>query len=183
MPSKQQLLNFVSFTASAITNIITQAATRRAIWLRSPHNFQTHVQLLGTSFKNFALVKSVQQQIAIICPSKISAGCAPVNTPSFVAFVLIVKRGKPDNIITMYFCSQTRSPQYKHTFSAQRSLIKTDKTKRFTTALEAESQGYRHLLYRTFRNSDGEYDIFSLHNKRNDNIKQHLREAIGAKSS
>jgi len=39
----------------------------------------------------------------------------------------------------MYFCSQTRSPQYKHTHSAQRWLIKTHKTERFTTALEAES--------------------------------------------
>jgi len=39
----------------------------------------------------------------------------------------------------MYFCSQTRCPQYKHTHSAQRWLIKTDKTERFATALEAES--------------------------------------------
>jgi len=29
-------------------------------------------------------------------------------------------------------------------------LIKTYKTERFTTALEAEPQGYRHLLNRTF---------------------------------
>jgi len=39
----------------------------------------------------------------------------------------------------MYFCPQTRSPWYKHTHSAQSWLIKTDKTERFTTALEAES--------------------------------------------
>jgi len=32
-----------------------------------------------------------------------------------------------------------RLQQYKHTHSAQRWLIKTDKTERFTTALEAES--------------------------------------------
>jgi len=38
----------------------------------------------------------------------------------------------------MYFCPQTRSPYYKHKHSAQRWLIKTDKTERFTTALEAE---------------------------------------------
>jgi len=37
------------------------------------------------------------------------------------------------------FCPQTRGPQYKHTHSAQRWVIKTDKTERFTTALEAES--------------------------------------------
>jgi len=39
----------------------------------------------------------------------------------------------------MYFCPQTRSPQYKHTHSAQRWLIKIDKTERFTTALETAS--------------------------------------------
>jgi len=39
----------------------------------------------------------------------------------------------------MYFYSQTRCPQFKHTHSAQRWLIKTDKTERFATALEAES--------------------------------------------
>jgi len=39
----------------------------------------------------------------------------------------------------MYFCSQTRCPQSKHTHSAQRWLIKADKTERFATALEAES--------------------------------------------
>jgi len=38
---------------------------------------------------------------------------------------------------------------------AQRRLIKTDKTERFTTALEAESQGYRHFLNRTFCNGVG----------------------------
>ena len=37
------------------------------------------------------------------------------------------------------FCLQTRSPQYKDKHSVQRWLIKTDKTERFTTALEAES--------------------------------------------
>jgi len=46
---------------------------------------------------------------------------------------------KRSHIIIMYFCPQTRSPQYKHTHSAQRWLIKTNKTERFTTALEAES--------------------------------------------
>jgi len=55
----------------------------------------------------------------------------------------------------MYFCLETQSPQYKHTFSAQRRLIKTYKTECFTMALEAESQGYRHLLNRTFCNSVG----------------------------
>jgi len=39
----------------------------------------------------------------------------------------------------MCFCPQTRSTQYIHTHSAQRWLIKTDKTERFTIALEAES--------------------------------------------
>jgi len=39
----------------------------------------------------------------------------------------------------MYFCPQTRSPYYKHTHSAQRWSIKTDKIERFATALEAES--------------------------------------------
>jgi len=39
----------------------------------------------------------------------------------------------------MYFCPQARSPLHKHTHSAQRCLIKIDKTERFTTALEAES--------------------------------------------
>jgi len=39
----------------------------------------------------------------------------------------------------MYSCPQTRSPEYKHTHSAQGWLIKTDKTEGFTTALEAES--------------------------------------------
>jgi len=34
----------------------------------------------------------------------------------------------------------------KHTLSAQRRLIKTDKTERFITALVAESHGYRHIL-------------------------------------
>jgi len=43
------------------------------------------------------------------------------------------------HIIILYFCPQTRSPWYKHTHSAQRWLIKTDKTDRFTTALETES--------------------------------------------
>jgi len=43
------------------------------------------------------------------------------------------------HIIIMYFCLQTRSPYYMHTPSAQRWLIKTDNTERFTTALEAES--------------------------------------------
>jgi len=38
----------------------------------------------------------------------------------------------------MYFCPQTRSPQHKNTHSTQRWLIKTDKTERFTTVLEAE---------------------------------------------
>jgi len=38
----------------------------------------------------------------------------------------------------MYFCPQTRSPLYKHTHSARRWLIKTDKTERFTTTFEAE---------------------------------------------
>jgi len=33
--------------------------------------------------------------------------------------------------------------------SAQRRLIKRYKTERFTTALEAESQGYRHLTERS----------------------------------
>jgi len=37
------------------------------------------------------------------------------------------------------FLPQTRSPYYKHTYSAQRWLIETDETKRFTTALEAKS--------------------------------------------
>jgi len=44
------------------------------------------------------------------------------------------------------FCQESRSPYYKHTLSAQRRLIETDKTERFTTALEAESQGYRHFF-------------------------------------
>jgi len=34
--------------------------------------------------------------------------------------------------------------------SAQLRLIKTDKTERFTTALEVESQGYRHFLTECF---------------------------------
>jgi len=44
------------------------------------------------------------------------------------------------------FCQESRSPYYKHTLSAQRRLIETDKTEHFTTALEAESQGYRHFF-------------------------------------
>jgi len=39
----------------------------------------------------------------------------------------------------MCFCPQTRSPQHKHTLSAQRWLIKADKAERSTTGLEAES--------------------------------------------
>ena len=46
---------------------------------------------------------------------------------------------KRSHIIIMYFCPKTRSPWYKHTHSAQRWLIKSDRTERFTTALEAES--------------------------------------------
>ena len=46
---------------------------------------------------------------------------------------------KRSHIIVMYYCSQTRSPQYKHALSAQRWLIKADKTEHFATALEAES--------------------------------------------
>jgi len=46
---------------------------------------------------------------------------------------------KWSHVIILYFCPQTRSPYYKHTHSARRWLIKTDKTKRFATALEAES--------------------------------------------
>jgi len=46
----------------------------------------------------------------------------------------------------MYFCPQTRSPWYKHAHSAQRWLIKTDKTERFTTALEAESPVSREIF-------------------------------------
>jgi len=42
-----------------------------------------------------------------------------------------------------------------NTRSTQRRLIKTYKTERFTTALEAESQGYRYLLNRTFCNGVG----------------------------
>jgi len=49
----------------------------------------------------------------------------------------------------MYFCSQTRSPQYKHTHSARRWLIKTDKTERFTTALEPESPVSTEISYFT----------------------------------
>jgi len=40
----------------------------------------------------------------------------------------------------------------KHTLAAQGRLIKTHGTESFTTALEAESQGYRHLLNRMFCN-------------------------------
>jgi len=39
----------------------------------------------------------------------------------------------------MCFCPQTRSPQHKHTLSAQRWLKKAHKTERSTTGLEAES--------------------------------------------
>ena len=46
---------------------------------------------------------------------------------------------KRSHIIIMYFWPQTWSLYCKHTHSAQRWLIKTDKTERFTTALEAES--------------------------------------------
>ena len=37
-----------------------------------------------------------------------------------------------------------------NTHSAQGRLIKTHSTERFTAALEAESQGYRHFLNRRF---------------------------------
>jgi len=43
------------------------------------------------------------------------------------------------SLIVMYFCSQTRSPWYKHALYTQCWLIKTDKTERFATALETES--------------------------------------------
>jgi len=36
------------------------------------------------------------------------------------------------------FCKQTRSPQYKHTLSAQCRLIITDQSEYFTTVLETE---------------------------------------------
>jgi len=49
------------------------------------------------------------------------------------------------HLIIMYFCPQTRSPYYKHTHSAQRWLINTDKTERFATALEAESPVSREI--------------------------------------
>jgi len=42
-----------------------------------------------------------------------------------------------------------------NTHSAQRRLIKTNKTERFTAALEAESQAYRHFLNTTFCNGVG----------------------------
>jgi len=58
-------------------------------------------------------------------------------------------------MMMMYFCLQARSLQLKHTLSAQRRSIKTYRTERFTTALEAESQAYRHLLSRTFCNGVG----------------------------
>jgi len=58
-------------------------------------------------------------------------------------------------LMNEFICQQTRSPWYKLTFSAQRRLIKTDKTERFATTLEAESQGYRHFLNRTFCNGVG----------------------------
>jgi len=42
-----------------------------------------------------------------------------------------------------------------HTLSVQHRLIKTYKTERFTTALEAESQGRLQTLNRTFCNGVG----------------------------
>jgi len=45
---------------------------------------------------------------------------------------------------------QTQSAQSTNTLSVQRRLIKTYRTERFTTALEADWQDYRLLLYRTF---------------------------------
>jgi len=39
----------------------------------------------------------------------------------------------------VFLPTDTKSIAYKHTHSAQRWLIKTDKTERFATALEAES--------------------------------------------
>ena len=39
----------------------------------------------------------------------------------------------------VFLPADSKSIVYKHTHSAQRWLIKTDKTERFTTALEAES--------------------------------------------
>jgi len=35
--------------------------------------------------------------------------------------------------------------EYKHTQSAQCSLVKTDTTEQFTASLEVEQQGYRHF--------------------------------------
>jgi len=37
-----------------------------------------------------------------------------------------------------------------NTYSAQRMLIKTDKTERLTALLQVESQGYRHFLNKSF---------------------------------
>jgi len=46
---------------------------------------------------------------------------------------------KWSHIIILYLCPQTRSPLHKHTHSAQSWLVKSEKTERFATALEAES--------------------------------------------
>jgi len=55
-----------------------------------------------------------------------------------------------------FICLQTRSPQYKHTLSAQYRSIKTDKTERVAMASEtAESQVYRMFLNRTLCNGVG----------------------------
>ena len=46
----------------------------------------------------------------------------------------------------IFLPADTKSIVYKHTHSAQRWLIKTDKTERFTTALETESPGSREIF-------------------------------------
>ena len=52
----------------------------------------------------------------------------------------------------VFLSADTKSIVKAHTFFCTTQVNKIYRTKNFTTALEAESQGYRHLLNRTFCN-------------------------------
>ena len=60
-----------------------------------------------------------------------------------------------------FFLQADTKSKHKHTLSAQHRLIKTDKTERITTALDSESQGYRHFLNRMCTNENNETLVVS----------------------
>jgi len=60
-----------------------------------------------------------------------------------------------------FFLQADTKSKHKNTLSAQHRLIKTDKTERITTALDSESQGYRHFLNRMCTNENNETLVVS----------------------